>query len=239
MCFTVNVNIVRDEMEKRYGAELNDPDYRPSYYYHAFELPGMPVLCMDNPEQILLFKWGLIPFWCNSTDQANRIRYQTFNARAETINEKPSFKQAIKSGRCLIPASGYYEWQHRNNKKIPFYIHLKDRGIFSFAGIYDHWTDKSTGEIISTFSIITTVANPKLAIIHNSKKRMPVILTQDEENVWLDSKLSLDKLLKLLDPYPEELVVAYSISPLISTKEAEKNRAELIEPFSWDPSALF
>ncbi len=239
MCFTVNVNIVRDEMERRYGAELIDPDFRPSYYYHAFELPKMPVLCMDHREQILLFKWGLIPFWCNSTDQANKIRYQTFNARAETIAEKPSFRQAIKSGRCLIPASGFYEWQHRKNEKIPYYIYLPDSRIFSFAGIYDHWTNKPTGEIISTFSIITTAANPKLAKIHNSKKRMPVILKKEEEAQWLNRNQSLDDVLKLLVPFPEDKIDAYSVSPLISRKNINKNTEELIKPFSWGPSELF
>ena len=240
MCFTVNVNIVREEMERRFGVVLNDPDsYRPSYYYHAFELPEMPAICSEDRGRIKLFQWGLIPFWTGSFDQAEKIRFQTFNARAETITSKPSFKQGIRSKRCLIPAAGFYEWQHRNNKKIPFYVHLKQRDIFSFAGVYDNWVNKITGELFSTFSIITTTANPMMELIHNTKKRMPVILEEEKEDLWLDQNTPLDDLLNLLVPYPEDLMEAHSISPLISKRQVEKNIPELIEPFSYDQPGLF
>ncbi len=227
-------------MERRFGAVLNDPDaYRPSYYYHAFELSKMPVICSEDSDTIQLFQWGLIPSWTGSLAQAEEIRFRTFNARTETITTKPSFKQGIRSKRCLIPAAGFYEWQHRNNKKIPFYVHLKQRDIFSFAGVYDNWVNKTTGELFSTFSIITTTANPMMELIHNTKKRMPVILEEEKEGLWLEQNTALDDLLNLLVPYPEGLMEAHSISPLISKRHVEKNIPELIKAFSYDQPGLF
>ena len=240
MCFTVNVNIVKDEMEKRFNASLNDPDsYRPSYYYHAFELPRMPVISSHESELIQLFHWGLIPSWTQTYDKADKIRYQTFNARAETITQKPSFSKPVKTQRCLVVAGGFYEWQHTKNKKIPFYIFLPDKRIISFAGIYDTWLNRVTGELINSFSIITTRANPMLEHIHNSKKRMPVILNEDQEEMWLNPDIPVNEILKLLQPFPEKLMAAHSISPLISKKGVDKNLPELIQPYRYDKPGLF
>lgn len=240
MCFTVNVNIVKEEMEKRFRAVLNDPEsYRPSYYYHAFELPEMPVISQANPDLIQLFQWGLIPSWTGSKEQADQIRFRTFNARAETITEKPSYRKPIQSKRCLVAAKGFYEWQHRGEKKIPYYIFLPDAEMFSFAGLYDTWLDKNSGELLNTFSIITTTANSKLEIIHNTKKRMPVILSKQNEEVWLDPSLQGEKVLNLLKPIPGDLLEAYTISPLISKRGVEKNIPGLIEPYNYDSPNLF
>ena len=219
MCFTVNVNIVKEEMEKRFGAVLNDPDsYRPSYYYHAFGLPRMPVRSPNEPDLIQLFNWGLIPSWTGSKEKAYKIRLQTFNARAETIAEKPSFRKPVQSKRCLVLAKGFYEWQHRENKRIPYYIYLPDSEIFTFAGLYDTWLDRNTGELSNTFSIITTTANPKLELIHNTKKRMPVILSRQDEEIWLDPDKEGREVLKLLRSYPEKFMQAYTITQLISKR---------------------
>jgi len=240
MCFTVNVNIVKEELEKRYGAVLNDPDaYRPSYYYHAFELPRLPVITAERPEKIQLFYWGLIPSWTNSEKQASEIRLKTFNARAETLSRKPSFSKPLRSKRCLVPVRGFYEWQHRKDRKIPHYVYLADQDIFSLAGIYDTWLDKSTGELTYSFSIITVAANPLLAKIHNSKQRMPAILTGEDEKSWLSITFPKDRVQGLLQPYPEQEIKAHTISPLISKKGVEKNLPRLIEPFNYDQSRFF
>jgi putative SOS response-associated peptidase YedK len=118
MCFSVNVNLVKEELENRYGATFLDPDkYSPSYYYHAFGLPELPAICSDNKDQIKLLRWGLIPHWVRSREAADEIRYKTFNARAETISSKPSFSASFASKRCIIPVKGFFEWQHRGEKK--------------------------------------------------------------------------------------------------------------------------
>ncbi len=124
MCFTVNVNLIKEELENRYGATLIDPDnYRPSYYYHAFSLPELPAICSADPEKIRLLRWGLIPYWTRSIEDANEIRYKTFNARSESIDKKPSFSSPVRSRRCIIPLKGFFEWQHAGKRKIPWYIY--------------------------------------------------------------------------------------------------------------------
>ena len=227
-------------MERRFNATLNDPEsYRPSYYYHAFELPEMPVITGHDPDLIQLFQWGLIPHWTDSEEKANTLRYQTFNARAETITQKPSFRRPVQSNRCIVPAAGFYEWQHQGKEKIPFYIYLKDQSVFSFAGIYDQWTNRTSGEITHTFSIITTRANDLMEKIHNSKKRMPAILAPDDELLWLDHQIHVREAIQLLKPFPDERMEAHTISRMISKKGIDKNTAELIQPVQYNQPGLF
>jgi putative SOS response-associated peptidase YedK len=234
MCFSVNVNLIKEELENRYGATFLDPDkYHPSYYYHAFGLPEMPAICSGRTDKIQLLKWGLIPSWVKTTESANDIRYKTFNARLESIDNKPSFSGSFRSRRCLIPVKGFFEWQHAGEKKIPWYIHRADDDIISFAGLWDEWVENHTGEIINTFSIITTEANDLMAVIHNSKKRMPAILDKTEEKRWLDLSYEPSESLKLLKPCSPDLLKAHTISPLINDKNADRNRPELIKHFFW------
>jgi putative SOS response-associated peptidase YedK len=239
MCFTVNVNLIKEELQNRYGATLIDPDkYRPSYYYHAFGLPSLPAICSDDPEKIRLLKWGLIPSWTKGLDQANIVRYKTFNARSESIESKPSFSSSFKSKRCIIPIAGFFEWQHVDDKKIPWYIYHSEYQIFSLAGLYDNWVESSTGEVYSTFSIVTTDANELMATIHNSGKRMPVILNKSSENKWLDLSVSGEDALNLLTACPSDLLRAHTISPLINSRTSDRNVPEVIEPYIYPRSNL-
>ena len=239
MCFTINVNIVREEMERRFNIPLLDPDaYRPSYYYHAFELPKIPVISSKKPDGIDVYQWGLIPSWTRDEDYANDIRYKTFNARAETITEKPSFRNAIRSNRCLVITRGFYEWQTIGKEKFPYYIYLSDERIFTFAGLFDTWTNHRTGEMLKTFSIITTCANPLMEKIHNIKKRMPVILSGEDEKRWLDPSVPLSESLGLLKPFSEKEMEAHTISRLITRRGADKNVPDLVKPFDYPNRTL-
>jgi len=234
MCFSVNVNLIKEELEKRYGATLIDSDkYRPSYYYHAFSLPEIPAICSAVPDKIRLLKWGLIPSWSRNIDDANSIRYKTFNARAESIADKPSFSSSFRSKRCIIPVRGFFEWQHIGKIKIPWYIYHYENEIISMAGLYDEWTENNTGEVCHTCSIITTVANDLMAEIHNSAKRMPVILDKSDENRWIDLGTSADDALSLLKPCSSELLKAHTISPLINERTSNRNNPDVIKPYSW------
>lgn len=232
MCFTVNVNLVKKELENRYGATLIDPDkYRPSYYYHAFGLPELPAICCGNPEKINLVKWGLIPSWVKTTDDAEEIRYKTFNARSEGIENKPSFSASFKTKRCIIPVKGFYEWQHIGKEKIPWYIYHSGNDILSLAGLYSDWVETSSGNPLRTFTIITTEANDLLAEIHNSAKRMPAILDKSVETIWLDMSASSDNLISLLKPGPNDLLKAHTISPMVNDKTANRNNPDVIRPY--------
>jgi putative SOS response-associated peptidase YedK len=234
MCFSVNVNLVKEELEKRYGATFLDPEkYHPSYYYHAFGFPEMAAVCSGSTDKIQVLKWGLIPSWVRSMDSAGEIRIKTFNARAESIDSKPSFSEAFISKRCIIPVQGFYEWQHSGTKKIPWYIYRKDNAIISFAGLWGEWVRSDTGEKYSTFSIVTTNANGMMAEIHNSAKRMPVILDGQGEKKWIDIQTDHNEALQLLKPCPDELLGAHTISDLVNKKSSDRNTPEVIRPFNW------
>jgi putative SOS response-associated peptidase YedK len=127
--------------------------------------------------------WGLIPIWAKD----DSIRQNTLNAKIETLSEKPAFKDNVKN-RCLIIADGFYEWQWLDKKgkeKQKYLITLPGEELFAFAGLWSRWVNIETGEIVKSYTIITTEANSMMCEIHNSKKRMPVILTRENENEWL------------------------------------------------------
>jgi len=234
MCFTVNVNLIKEELENRYGATLIDPDKnRPRYYNHAFGLPDIPVICTGSPSQIKLLKWGLIPSWTKSISDANVIRFKTFNARSESIELKRSFSSSFKSKRCIIPVKGFYEWQHAGKEKIPWYIYRADNEILSIAGIFDEWVENTTSEVFSTFSIITTEANELMAEIHNSAKRMPAVLERSDEAGWLNLSTSVADALSMLKPCGLDILKAHTISPLVNDKNANRNTPEVILPFKY------
>lgn len=205
------------ELAARYGRNLSIVEIaekilkeQEQYRVNAFSFPDCSVITSD-PE-IQSYRWGLIPFWVKDEKQADEIKRMTLNARADTIFSKPSFREPIMKKRCIVPSTGYFEWRHEGDKKIPYYIFLKDEEIFSMAGIYDEWLDKTTGEIIKTFSIITTEANPLTAYIHNTKHRMPAILSQKDEEKWLDPTLEKSDIEQLLLPFSDDRMDTYTIN---------------------------
>jgi len=235
----VNVNLVKEELEKRYGSTLIDHDkYRPSYYYHAFGLPELPAVCSGMPGKIKLLKWGLIPSWVKTNDDAQKIRFKTFNARSESIREKPSFASSFRSKRCIIPVAGFFEWQNVGDKKLPWYICHSGNEILSIAGLYDEWVCNTTGEIFDTFSIITTDANELMAEIHNSAKRMPAILDRKGETDWLDIEVPLSDVPGLLKPCSSEILNAHTVSPLVNNKNVNRNTPEVIKPYNYSNENL-
>lgn len=204
------------KLAARYGRNLSVVEIaekilkeQEQYRVNAFSFPDCPVITSD-PE-IQSYRWGLIPFWVKDEKQADEIKRMTLNARADTIFSKPSFREPIRSKHCIVPSTGYFEWRHEGTRKIPYYIYVKDEPIFSMAGVYDSWLDKSTGEVISTFSIITTEANPLTDYIHNTKHRMPAILSLEDEEKWLDLSLRKSDIEQLLLPFPADRMDAYII----------------------------
>lgn len=220
MCYTIQKNLTRTELEKRFGSKFkaNRP-YSPGKRVSAFSLPDVPVVTSVVPDEISLLTWGLIPFWVKDSYNAAQIRIKTFNARSESIQEKPSFRHTIEKQRCLVLTDGYYEWQHQGKEKIPYFIRLKEDIAMPMAGLYDKWTDRETGEILQTFTIITTAANSMLEKIHNTKKRMPVILSGEAEKVWQDPETSQEKALELLKVFDERYMVAEEVDKELFTKK--------------------
>lgn len=230
MCFTIEVHLSRKAIEKRFvvdSSALYDFDF--NYFYRAFSNPLIPVIAGDDPGKAQLMQWGLIPYWSRDRQAADKIRKGTYNARAESLHEKPSFREPLQKGRCLVLAHGFFEWQHVQGAKIPWYIRLKENNPFAFAGLYDSWRDPESGDILRTCSIITTEANPLMEKIHNSKKRMPVILTPGNEKSWISGDISLRKARQLLLPLDEKKMHAHVISPSFSKAGADPGNASLIK----------
>lgn len=186
MCFHTKQSKSAAEVQNRFKAKIDNPAaFSPHESINGFDFPLMPIITDINPEIITHYNWGLIPSWAKDND----IRKVTLNAKIETLNEKPSFKDSINK-RCLIIANGFYEWQWQDSKgknKIKYEIGHKNEELFAFAGIYSQWINNETGLTENTFSMVTTEANPLMAEIHNIKKRMPIILKQEDEAKWLDN----------------------------------------------------
>ncbi len=232
MCFTIEIHLTRKAIEERFrvdGSVLHDFDF--NYFYRAFDNPLIPVIAQEDPSRIQLMQWGLIPAWSRSREEAEQIRKGTHNARSETLHEKPSFKEPFNSGRCLIVAGGFFEWQQINNRKIPWYITRKSGEPFVFAGLCDNWRNPLDGEEVRSCSIITTIANPLMEHIHNTKKRMPVILEKDGEKKWVSGSSSLLKRKQLLLPIQESDLKAFTVTPRLSSSKADPTDPDIIKPF--------
>jgi len=207
MCFFNSLSVNATTLEARYNAAFpGSEDFTPVTRGNAFAGINWPVITGDNPGTIEMLGWGLIPSWVKDGDTAKKLRQQTLNARSETIFEKPSFRSSIKNKRCLIPSTGFYEWQHEGKKKIPWFIKMKEQEVFSMAGIWDEWVNTETGEIYRGFSILTTAANSIMERIHNTKKRMPVLLTVRNEKNWLSENGIKENLLPFFVPAPDEIM---------------------------------
>ena len=188
-----------------------------------------PRLAIVNQNGVYLHEWGLIPSWIKDPEVANDIRSKTLNAVGETVFMKPSFRRCIGSQRCLLPVSGFYEWRNINGQKYPYFIHSAENDYFSMGSIYDTWINKETGEVRHTFSIITTVANPLMEKIHNLKKRMPLILSPEDVMKWLDPDLKPEDIKKLIKPFPDSKLEAYTISRNAGNTRINRDVPEMME----------
>jgi putative SOS response-associated peptidase YedK len=160
--------------------------------------------------ELVQMQWGLIPSWTKDLKAAHPV----INARAESLAEKPSFAPLLKTKRCLVPASGFFEWKKEGAKKRPFYIQVTGQPLFAFAGLYDEWHDPA-GTVLATYTIITTEPNALMASVHN---RMPAIVSQDHEEQWLaGGQLDTGQLEKTLLPYPAEMMTMHPVSTLVNT----------------------
>lgn len=186
MCFHSKQSKEAQELEKRFRAKFDRATSYTPAIYNGFQHPQTPVITHLQPHTIQLFNWGLIPFWARE----NSIRKNTLNAKLETIHEKPSFRNVVNN-RCLVLADGFYEWQwldEKGKQKQQYELSLPSQEPFAFAGLWSEWVDKTTGEVVLTYTILTTEANTLMKEIHNTKMRMPVIIAAEAEQQWLQGK---------------------------------------------------
>jgi putative SOS response-associated peptidase YedK len=197
-------------MQYRFGTENDLGALEPRYNI----APGQDVLIITNRKEMELVRWGLVPSWSKEA----KFGSKTINARAETITQKPAYEKPFRFQRCLIPATGFYEWMSTVEGKVPHHIRLKSGKVFGFAGLYDTWRDKSGSEL-RTCTIITTKANDFLNPIHD---RMPVIMPEEDEKEWLNPELTdAARLRSLLRSYPSEEMEAYAVSTAVNKVENE------------------
>ncbi len=184
MCYHTKQAKTARELEQRFAATFAQAsDYVPHDQVSGFAHPLTPVIASKAPQRISLLSWGLIPPWAKD----NSIRQYTLNARLETMREKPSFRDSVQRP-CLVLADGFYEWQWldpKGKRKQKYVLTLPGGAAFAFAGLWSDWVDRATGHVQSTYTILTTEADALMAQIHNSKKRMPLILAPENEAVWL------------------------------------------------------
>lgn len=185
MCFHSKQTKLALEVENRFKAKIDNPnEFKSQGHINGFDFPKTPIITDKTPEVITHFNWGLIPSWSKDVN----IRNFTLNAKIETLEEKPSFKNSINK-RCLVISNGFFEWQWQDSKgknKHKYEIGIENDELFAFAGIYSEWINQATDEIVNSYSIVTTEANTLMAEIHNTKKRMPIILKPEDEQNWLN-----------------------------------------------------
>lgn len=208
MCGRFTITIDLEEIIEYFEIARVEGPYKP--LYNAAPTQEIPVVTGPNPRKLSFFHWGLIPYWAKEKSIGTRL----INARAETLAQKPSFRQSYARKRCLIVADGFYEWKKSGRTKLPHRIVLKNGSPFAMAGLWDSWSLPGNPPLYSC-TIITTEANNLLAPLHN---RMPVILRPEDYRSWLDpAPQAPDSLNHLLKPYPPAEMDLYSVSSLVNS----------------------
>jgi putative SOS response-associated peptidase YedK len=173
--------------------------------------------------ELVQMQWGLIPGHVSTSGTLRPV----INARAETFTERPVFARLLASNRCLIPASGFFEWKQLRTKKIPYYFHMPDQPVFAFAGLFDTWRDPC-GTILAAYTVVTTEPNPLVAQVH---PRMPAILSRKNEERWLaDVAVTAGSVRELLAPHPSGEMEMYLVPDLVNTPSLDDER--VVRPLS-------
>lgn len=222
MCGRSSLTKTEKELEARFNATFYSDDlerYNPLPNYNMAPSQMLPVIIMQDKEHIQLYRWGLIPFWAKD----EKIGYSMINARVETLNEKPSFRNLIAKNRCLVPMDGFYEWTGEGKDKQPYRIIAKDQEVFCCAGLFDTWKSPD-GKIVHSYTIITLPANEFMLNLHD---RMPAMLSAEMEKLWLDPAVGSKDVLSMIIPYDSDKMDAYPVSRKVGN--VRETGAELID----------
>ena len=201
------------------------------HFYHAdgFVNPMLPVTTSDAPKLVHPAMWKLLPHWVKTAAEGKKYA-NTLNATCEDIFDKASFKPYISKNRALLWVNGFFEPHHPTPKEtVPYYVHSVDGNPFTLGCVFSNWVDQDTGEMIKTFSIITTPANELMSRIHNDKKRMPLVIPPDARNKWL-GQLDKAQIVEMMQPLPDGTLEGYPVSSLVYKKGVNSNVPEVIIP---------
>lgn len=248
MCFATSAVIKSALVKKEFNATINATDFPGAvtaqsgdvdlnmYHINGFTHPKIPIITNAQPNLVQGYNWGLIPAWAKDETNANELRNMTLNAKSETLFEKPAFKDAALTNRCIVLVTGFFEWKTIGKDKVPHYIYCPNLPIMPLAGIYAAWQNPITKQVENTVSILTTTANTLMADIHNTKQRMPVILPKQQVNNWLNSATTQYIAQQICKPFDTTQMQAHEISRLISARNQNTDIADVLKPFK---SSLF
>lgn len=235
MCFYYSINKSKADTLKKEGVislkALEKIHNR--VVMNGFEHPLAPVISNLNPQDVEYYRWGLVPNTISTASDADSFlkQYNTLNAKGETAYKSKIYNYPLMHNRCLVMASGFFEWQHTKGRKTPYYISLYDDSLFAFAGIWDSWRDEYNAPQF-TFSILTTPANELLAKIHNTKKRMPAILHASMAKEWLNPNLKVKDIEEMIEPIESNALKAHTIRPFLNLNQQQANFESVLEPFT-------
>jgi putative SOS response-associated peptidase YedK len=213
MCgrFTITLTV---GLAERFGVKHSSRQLTPRYNIAPSQPVPVIVRHEEGGRELAEMVWGLVPHWARDPAAAGRA----INARAETLEDRPSFRDPFLHHRCLVPANGFYEWRKEGRSREPYYIHRKDDGLVAIAGLYDIWKGPG-GTELKSFVIVTTEPNSLVSRYHD---RMPAILRQDDEEKWLTpGRLAQQTVQDILSPYPEKFLEAYRVSRQVNDPAAE------------------
>jgi putative SOS response-associated peptidase YedK len=226
MCgaYGLSVKTIKDIIN-RFDIEIEDEkieDFKPRWNIR----PGQhnPVIVNNEKKQIEYMLWGLIPHFAKD----DHYKFKTINARAETVEELPTFRHPFHHTRCLVPATGFYEPDKIHFSKQPFpwhYFMMTDSSIFSFAGLYDIWKDENSSKEIHSYTIITTTPNEIVGKYHD---RMPVIVEKEDENTWLNPDTEANQLHNLLKPFSSDEMEEWEVGA--AARDPKNDYSEIINP---------
>jgi putative SOS response-associated peptidase YedK len=226
MCGRYSLTTPVEALRRVFGFP-EQPNLAPGYNIAPTQQVAALRLGEEGERHFVRLRWGLVPAWAKDLSIGARM----INARAESAADKPAFRAAFRSRRCLVLADGFYEWQKRDEgPKQPYRVTLKDGCPFGFAGLWERWTDKGAGETVETCTILTTEANALLAPIHH---RMPVIVAPEDADAWLDAARPPEAAQALLAPAPAEVLIAYPVSTRVN--KVANDDPGVIEPLEKEP----
>jgi len=230
MCFTVSIYAKTHSIETAVGATFDDDAlYTPYVHVSGFVHPHLPVVANNAPTSLRFMSWGIVPAWARSAQAADEIRSKTLNARVETMFEKPSYRRAAAHHRGLLPIQGFIEWHQQGTVKIPYYVRHRYDKVFTLACLCEEWVDTDTGEIVPTFSIVTTPANGLMSWLHNGKMRMPLVVEPQDRINWLHNTSRAD-VQRLQCPLPDGVLQAHQLSRAVSKVKVNMADLDLLEP---------
>jgi putative SOS response-associated peptidase YedK len=211
------------EWMQTHNTSVFDETYlAPSYNVAPTDFQPIVRLDRDGQRELTVMRWGLVPYWAKDA----KIGFSTINAKSETVTTSPTFREAMKRRRCLVPAEWFYEWEKMDAKtKQPYAISLRDDSLFAFAGLWERWKDKAKDLVLETYTVVTTDPNELLEPIHN---RMPVILAPKDYQRWLEPGEPTHPPIDLLRPYPAEEMKAWKVGSAVGN--VRNNTPELIVP---------